>query len=119
MKAKGIIIFLILMILFSFIPVSFSNESVRSYTSGNDYLKMSEYSENYKLFYVRGLMDATYVLLSVYKPEKYLEYKAMIEGMHVSQLVKILDKYLEENPEILHYGAADIFLCALDEIVYK
>jgi len=107
------------MVLFSFIPVSFSNERVRSYTNGNDYLKMSEYSEHYKLFYIRGLMDATYELLSVYKPEKYLEYKAIIKDMHVSQLVKILDKYLEENPEILHHCAADSFLCALDEIVYK
>jgi hypothetical protein len=39
--------------------------------------------------------------------------------MTIGQLVKILDKYLEENPEKLHHVVGSSFMHALNEIVYK
>ncbi|MBA7489811.1 hypothetical protein ES702_00345 [subsurface metagenome] len=122
MKAKGIIIFLVLMIMVSFIPANLSKaeeqekELVMSYTSGNDYMEFEEYQ---KWSYVRGMMDATYTIFSNFVPGMYQKYKKSIEDMNVSQLTKILDKYLEENPEFLHCAAANIFLDALNEIVFK
>lgn len=64
-------------------------------------------------------MDAIYTIFFHLDPEIYQKYVEATEGMTVSQLIKILDKYLEENPEILHCAVADIFLDALNEIVYK
>ena len=121
MKAKGIIIFLVLMLLFSFIPVNFSNaekqeqEYVVSFYNGNEYLNLEKIE---KYYYIQGLLDAIYTIFSYLNPEVYQKYVEATEGMTVSQLTKILDKYLEENPEILHCAVANIFLDALNEIIY-
>jgi len=64
------------------------------------------------------LLDAIYTIFSYLNPEVYKKYVEATEGMTVSQLTKILDKYLEENPEILHCAVANIFLDALNEIIY-
>ena len=122
MKTKGIVIFLVLMVLVAFIPANLSKaeeqdqEGVLSFTSGNRYLEFQEYQ---KLFYVRGMIDTTYAILQTFKPEIYQKYEEVMEDMTVLQLQKILDKYLEENPEKLHYAVADSFLIALNEIVFK
>ena len=58
------------------------------------------------------------MLLNTYVPEKYQKYKEAIEDMTLVQLTKILDKYLEENPEKLHYTVGSSFMHALDEIIY-
>ncbi|GAH42197.1 unnamed protein product [marine sediment metagenome] len=78
MKAKGIVIFLVLMIIFSFISVNILSEEeqegiqgVLSVTSGNDYLKIQEYEKN---IYVRGLMGALYAIFKAYEPETYQKY---------------------------------------------
>jgi len=122
LKTKGIIIFLVLIVLFFFIPAGFSNaeeqdqEGLLSSTNGNEYLEFEEYQ---KSFYVAGLMDATYEIFKNFKPEIYQKYVEATEDMSVSQLTKILNKYLEENPEILHSSVAGSFLNALNEIVFK
>lgn len=122
MKAKGIVIFLVLMILLSFISANLINaeeqdqKEVLSFTKGNEYL---EFDRQQKLFYVRGLMDAIWAILDSREPEMYEKYEEVTEGMTLLQLTKILDKYLEENPEKLHYIVVDSFLWALNEIVYK
>lgn len=118
MKAKGIVIFLVLMTLLSFIPANLSKveeqdqEYVASFNNGNEYLEFEEYQ---KWFYVEGLMDAIYTIFSYLDPEKYQKYVEATKDMTVSQLTKILDKYLEENPEILHCAAADIILFCLGD----
>ena len=123
MKAKGIVIFLVLMIIFSFISVNILSEEeqegiqgVLSATSGNDYLKFQEYEKN---IYVRGLMDALYAIFEAYEPETYQKYGEKMKDMTGDQITKIFDKYLDENPENLHWGAAVCFLYALSEIVFK
>ena len=122
MKAKGIIIFLVLIVLFSFIPVGFSKAEeqdqkyIASFNNGNEYLKFEEYR---KYFCVEGMIDAFYTIFFHLDPERYQKYVEATEDMTVSQLTKILDKYLAENPEILHCALADIFKDALNEIVYK
>ena len=122
MKAKGIVFFLVLMILVSFIPANLSKaeeqdqKHIASFNSGNEYLELEKIE---KYYYIQGLMDAIFAMFSYLNPEIYQKYVEAPEDMTVSQLTKILDKYLEENPEILHCAAADIFLDALNEIVFK
>jgi len=112
LKAKGIIIFLVLIVLFSFIPAGFSNEEEQeqegllSSTNGNEYLEFEEYE---KWVYVRGMTDAIYATLRTFRPEIYQKYRETTKDMIVSQLTKILDRYLEENPEKLHYAVANSF----------
>lgn len=122
MKAKGIVIFLFLMILFSFISANFSNteeqeqEDIVSFIKASEHLKLSE---ELKGFYVGGLAGASFAILQYYVPEKYAIYKEATKGMTLLQLAKILDRYPEENPEKLHYNSAGVcFLHAIDEIAY-
>jgi len=123
LKSKGIIIFLVLLIIFSFISVNILSaeepegiQGVLNATSGNDYLKFQEYE---KVIYVRGLMDALYAIFEAYEPEIYQKYGEKMKDMTLEQIVKIFDKYLDENPENLHWSAAVCFLYALDEIIYE
>jgi len=122
MKAKGIVIFLVLIILISFVPANLSKAEeqdqkyIASFNNGNEYLEFEEYQ---KWFFVQGMMDAIYTIFFHLDPEIYQKYVEATGGMTVSQLIKILDKYLEENPEILHCAVADIFKDALNEIVFK
>ncbi len=122
MKAKGIVIFLVLMILISFVPSDISNAEeqdqkyIASFTKGYEYLEFQQYE---KIAYIRGMMDSIFALLQAYVPEKYQKHKEAMEGMTLAQLAKILDKYLEENPEKLHYAVGSTFLNALSEIVFK
>ena len=87
-----------------------------SFTAGNEYL---EFEEHEKWFYIRGMMDAIYAILYVFEPTVYEKFEKVMEGIAVSQFVKILDKYLEEYPEILHHTVASSLAGALNEIVYK
>ena len=116
---KGTVVFLILLIIFLPIMVSSLNakeqEEVLNATNGNEYLKFQEYE---RVFYVRGLMDAVYAIFQAFNPEIYQKYEDKMKDMTVLQLTKILDKYLEENPEKLHYSAAVSFLYAIDEIIF-
>lgn len=122
MKAKGIVIFLALMILVSFILANLSEaeeqdqEGVLCFFKANEYL---EFPEEFRQSYVAGLMDSAYVCLWAFEYEKYQKYRELTRDMTVEQLWKIFDKYLEEHPEELHYSAGACFLNALDEIVYK
>jgi hypothetical protein len=121
LKSKGIIIFLVLLIIFSFISVNIlSAEEIEepkllSATSGNDYLKLQEHE---KEFYLRGMVDSLCAIFQAYEPETYQKYSKILKGMTGEQLVKIFVKYFDENPEKLHWPAAVCFLYALDEIAY-
>jgi hypothetical protein len=74
--------------------------------SGNEYLKWPEIA---RLYYVRGLFDMLSLVLSQDYPEIYKKLKEKTQGMAFGQIVKIFDKHLEEQPEILHHDASSIF----------
>jgi len=122
MKTKGIIIFLVLMILVSFIPANLSEaeeqdqEGVICFFKANEYLDMPE---EVKIIYVTGLIDAVFICLEAFEKERYQEYREATKGMILEQLQKIFNKYLEKHPENLHYDAATCFIWALDEIMDK
>ena len=107
-----IIILIIALLLTIVIPASASI----GFCNGSRYL---EFSEGAKISYVAGLSDMAKVLIEHYEPEKYKKLCELTQNMTIGQLVKILDKYLEENPKKLHFSAAVCFLYALDEIVYE
>jgi len=65
------------------------------------------------------MMDAINAILYVFESTVYEKFEKVSEGIAVSQFVKILDKYLEENPEILHHTVASSLAGVLNEIVYK
>jgi len=54
-----------------------------------------------------------------YEPEKYKKLCKLTEGMIIDQLVKILDRYLEEHPKELYALVSVTFLHAIDEILFK
>jgi len=109
------IILVIALLLMVTISVS-ANKIVFAFVSGNDYIK---YSAQNKIDFVEGLMDMTTTLTQHYNPELYLKILEVMKDMTSGQIVKILDKYLEENPEELHTAAAVCFLIAISEIVYQ
>jgi len=87
-----------------------------TFYNGNMFLK---FSESEKLAYVAGLSDMQNVLTEFHETGKYKKIKELTKDMTIEQTVKILDKYLEENPEKLHISVAISFVLAIDEIIYK
>ena len=109
-------ILLIIVLLLMVVTSVSANKILFAFVSGNEYIK---YSVQSKIDYVEGLMDMTATLTQYYDPEEYLKILEVTEKMTCGQIVKIFNKYLEENPEELHYAAAVCFLNAIYEIVHK
>jgi len=59
------------------------------------------------------------ILIETYDLEKSLKIWNVIKDMQLGQMTKILDRYLAEHPEELHFAVPVSFLNAIDEIVYK
>ena len=112
---KKTIIFLVLLIIFLLISVSFLNaqDSLRYFVDGHKYLDFSKYEKG---CYVAGMIDTVCAILINIEPEAYHEIVEAFNGMTVSQIVKMLNKYLEENPEELHISAAISFLNVIREL---
>ena len=108
-------IFLIIALLLTVI-VPVSTEKVLGFITGNKYLT---FSESTKLAYVAGLSDMADTLIKYYEPKKYQKFYELTENMLLDQMVKILNRYLEEHPEKLHNSAAVPFLNAIDEAFFK
>ncbi len=111
MKAFRIILVIALLLTVA-IPAS---AEIMCFYKGNDYL---EFSENTKLAYIAGLSDMTQTLIEHYNPEIYKKYYEALKDMLLGQHVKILEKYLAENPEKLHRSMAVLYFYAINEIVY-
>ncbi len=112
---KPLKIILIIALLLT-VTISVSAVDILFFYNGNEYLQLSV---NDKFDFVAGLSDMNHVLVEYYDPERYLKMFEAIKNMNLSQIVKIFDKYLEENPEELHMSAAVSFSCAIDEIIDK
>lgn len=106
-------IFLVITLLLTVITPA---NTTLTFYNGNMYL---EFSKSEKIYYVAGLSDMASTLIEDYEPEKYKKIKELTKDMTIEQTVKILDKYLEENPEKLHISVAISFVLAIDEIIYK
>ena len=113
MKPLKIILIIVLLLT---VTISISAFGALSFYSGNEYL---QFSEKVKMAYVAGFSDMSNILIEYYEPEKYQKIIELTKDMTIGQTVKILDKYLEENPEKLHISAAVLFLNAIDEIIYQ
>ena len=98
------------------LTVAIPANTTLTFYNGSMYL---EFSENAKMSYVAGLSDMANTLIEHYEPEVYKKYKEALKDMSLGQEIKILHKYLEENPEELHFTVAISFLNAIDEIVFK
>ena len=85
-----------------------------AFYSGNTYIK---FSENEKLTYVAGLIDMANLTIGYYVPEIFEKINELTKDMTLGQLVKIFDKYLEENPEDLNKAALACFIMAITEII--
>ena len=120
MKNK-IILFLILLLLFSIFLINYSylqeeeKEGIDYYILANDYLELSE--EN-KLFYVMGLIDMVFFQIYSYDFELYSDITKATDGMNAKQIKAIFDKYIEEHPKKWHFPASLIFNDVIMEIVY-
>jgi len=118
---KKIILFLILLLLFSMLLINYSylqekeNERTKllAFVSGNKYL--SGMSEGQQLGYVIGLFDMYSYFKYYYFSENYLDCIEKFEPMLVGQIKVFFDKYLEEHPEVWHFAAAEIFYKAIDD----
>jgi len=108
--------FRIILVIALFLTIVIPASTSIGFYNGNRYLK---FSEDAKIAYVAGLSDMADTLTEYYEPEKYKKLCELTKDMIIGQLVKILDRYLEEHPEELHLSVAITFLYALDEIVYK
>ena len=106
-------IFLIIALL---LTITASVSATVHFYNGNKYMELSE---NDKLSYVTGLIDMAYALTECFQPEICQKMVEATKGMTLGQLVKILDKYLEENPEKLHNPTSVTFFRAIDEIIWN
>ena len=119
---KKIILFLILLLLFSILLIDYSylqekkNEriTVKSFVNGNKHL---ERTEKDKFYYTEGLMDMFLFQTWLYDPELYSRIEETTKNMSAGQINAIFDKYLEEHPEKWHLNAAYLFRTAMMEIV--
>ena len=121
---KKIILFLILLLLFSILLIDYSylqekgkEEGVLAFITGNKYLEMSDSSV--RMFYVYGLADMYSYFIFRYYPENYSDFIGKIGHMTVQQITAIFDKYVEEHPEEWHFPAANIFDNVMREILEK
>jgi len=115
MKRKGIVLFLVIVLLLSLNSSLNLQEQKRilGFVSGNDYLKGSESSSGN---YVIGLVDMFWVFFFYNFPELYQDICEKMENMTGEQIKKIFEKYLKEHPEELHLACAGIFLQAMLEL---
>ena len=119
MKNK-MILFLVLLLLFSILLIDYSylqeeeKELIAGYTSGDDYLKRPE---ELKRAYVMGLIDMLFNETWVYDEEEYSDLNEVTDDMKPSQIQAIFDRFLEEHPETWHLSAASLFRAAMMEIV--
>jgi hypothetical protein len=115
---KKLILFLVLMLLFLVLLTNYSQgeekEQVACYIKGNDYLKLAE---EYKIFYVMGLIDMLWNQTWFYSSKDYSDLNKATIDMTGGQIQAIFDKYLEEHPERWHMTAASLFWTAISEIV--
>lgn len=120
MKKKVIILVLLIMLLFSQVGYLNAQEEEKTgilgFNSGNKYL---EGSERERFSYVIGLIDMFWYSMDFAFPEIYEQLRARMEGMTGGQIQKIFEKYLEEHPERLHVGAAELFHMAMVEILIE
>ncbi|MBN1970639.1 MAG: hypothetical protein JW870_14835 [Candidatus Delongbacteria bacterium] len=117
MKRKVILLVLVIVLLISQGLYVYAQEvKVMCLSTGDSYLK---FGQEYKIAYVIGTMDTILTMLQTFAPDRYEKYRVEIEGMTANQVIKILDKYLEKNPEMLHYCAPACLLYALDGIIYE
>ncbi len=116
MKKRVIILVLLIMLLL--ILGSYLNAQEEDVTgffvSGNKYIK---FSEEARMLYVVGNNDMYIIMLNFLSPERYKIFKEKTNDMTIEQITKIFDRYLEENPEMLHEPASLCFLSAMAEII--
>jgi len=119
---KKIILFLILLLLFTILLIDYGylqekeeEEGPIAFITGNKYLEMPDSS--LRMLYVYGLSDMySYVLFQEY-PETYSAFIGKFRHMTIQQITALFDKYLEEHPEQWHFAAANIFDEAMTEII--
>jgi len=117
---KKMILFLVLLLLFSILLIDYGylqgeeKEGVDYYILVNNYLESSE--EN-KLFYVMGLMDMLFYQKYTSNPELYSDICKTTDDMKARQIKAIFDKYIEEHPEKWHFPASMVFYVAIMDIV--
>jgi hypothetical protein len=118
MKRKAIILGLVIILLLShiFSLNAQEQEEYLTWLDGNDYLEMPK---ELRIIYIGGLLDMFYFLNYLEFPEIYKNIYAKMKDMSLKQMTKILDKYLEEYPENLHYSTADSFYNAISELFDK
>ena len=115
---KKIIFFLVLLLLFSILPITASEKEsqVRCFCKGNDYLTLEE---SQKYFMVVGLYDMLAYYLHEEYPEIYLDFDLKTSEMTLKQIKAIFNKFLEEHPEVWHNVIADLFVGAMREFINK
>jgi hypothetical protein len=119
---KKIVLFLVLLLLSSMLLINYSylqekeNErtTIKALINGNKYL---ERADDFKLYYIEGLMDMLLNQTWFYDPELYSRIVETAKDMTAGQTNAIFDRYLEEHPEKWHLGAASLFWTAMMEIV--
>lgn len=99
---KNIILFLILVLLFSMLLINYSYQQavekkgpMFAFINGNKYLDLPD---DYKIFYVVGLCDTWSCLVCINWPEIYPTFLRKIQHMKMSQVQAVFDRYLEEHP---------------------
>ncbi len=108
--------FRIILVIALFLTIVIPASASIGFCNGNRYL---EFSEGAKISYVAGLSDMAKALIEHYEPEKYKKLCELTENMTIGQLVKILDRCLEEHPGKLHVLVSETFLYAIDEIIFE
>ena len=108
--------FRIILVIALFLTIVIPASASIGFCNGNRYL---EFSEGAKISYVAGLSDMAKALTEHYEPEKYKKLCELTEDMTIGQLIKVLDRYLEEHPEELYVLVSVTFLHAIDEILFE
>ena len=119
---KKIVLFLVLLLLSSMLLINYSylqekeNErtTIKALINGNKYL---ERADDFKLYYIEGLMDMLLNQTWFYDPELYSRIVETAKDMTAGQTNAIFDRYLEEHPEKWHLSAASLFWTAIKELV--
>ncbi len=113
---KKIILFLVLLLLFSALPINAGEKEtgVVCFFDGNDYLALEE---DRKLHSVVSIHDMFAYFLYVDHPEKYVCFELKTDGINAKQFMAIFDKYLEEHPEKWHHAFASLFVEAMEKLL--
>lgn len=116
MKSKAIILVLVIVMLLSqIICLNASTNDDSFFSTGNDYIDMPDVI---KIPYTMGMVDVLFPLLNSLKPTIYQEFKERAKSMTLEQFVKIYDKFLDENPELLHYRTGITFFYAIFDAIF-